>query len=379
MAADSNSTRGSESGRARGGAVISRQVQTLWRAAQAHRLASLPARNLPTLPRRGAASAAAAGNRGVAAKGDRRRLAYDLDIRAVRGWREFDTEDAMRFVNNVKTAMLLGALVGLCMLIGHLLGGPQGMLIGLLFGGLGNIFAFLFSDKIAIASMRGQEVTRRDLPWLYDMIERLAQRAALPMPRLYVCPQAAPNAFATGRSPRHAAVAITQGMLQSFPPQEIEGVMAHELAHVRHRDVLISTVASVLAGMLSYAAYMLMFFGGGRGSRDNPLAGIGALLMVVLAPLAAGLIQMAISRQREFAADNFAGELTGNPLQLAGALQRLQVGNERIPTDTNPAFHNLYIVEPLSGGRGMLSLFATHPPVEQRIAALRAQAGRMGR
>jgi heat shock protein HtpX len=287
----------------------------------------------------------------------------------------------MRFVNNMKTAMLLGGLMGLCMLLGYYFGGGsmQGILIGFLFGGLGNIIAFFFSDKIALATMGAQEVQRQDVPWLFDMIERLAQRADLPMPRVYICPQDAPNAFATGRSPSHAAVAITQGMLRNFPPEEIEGVMAHELAHVKHRDMLISTVAAVMAGMISMMGYMLMWFGGGGHSRENqnPLGAIGALAMVILAPIAAALIQMAISRQREYAADSFGGELCGNPLKLAAALQRLQVGNERVPTETNPAFHNLYTVEPMAAQGAVGTLFATHPPIEKRIEMLRAQASEM--
>lgn len=279
----------------------------------------------------------------------------------------------MRFVNNLKTTVLLASLMGLCMLIGHLFLGPQGVLIGLLFGGLGNLIAFFYSDKIALMSMGGQEVRREQIPWLFDMIERLCQRAGLPMPRVYVCPQSAPNAFATGRSPHHAAIAVTQGMLQNFPEHEIEGVIAHELGHIKHRDMLISTLAAVMAGLITCAAYMLMFFG---GRRDNPLGLIGVLAMMILAPLAAALIQAAISRQREYAADSYAGELCGEPMKLASALQRIRVGNERIPTETPPAFHNLYIVEPLSAG-GVTSLFGTHPPIEKRIAALRSLAARM--
>jgi heat shock protein HtpX len=279
----------------------------------------------------------------------------------------------MRWLNNIKTAVLLGSLMSLCMAVGYFVGGgTQGLIWGFLAGGLGNLIAYFFSDKIALATMGAREVPREDMPWLHDMVERLAVRAGLPKPRVFVCPQAAPNAFATGRNPQHAAVAVTAGMLRGFPPHEIEGVLAHELAHVKHRDVLISTVAAVLAGMISMMGYLLMF-GGGR-DRDNPLAGIGALAMLILSPLAAGLIQAAISRQREFAADSYGGELCGDPLKLAGALARLQAGNERIPTDTNPAFHNLYIMEPLSS-RGVMSLFSTHPPTEARIAALRRQAG----
>ncbi len=281
----------------------------------------------------------------------------------------------MRWMNNAKTALLLGALMGLCMAIGHWVGGPRGLMFGLLFGGLGNVIAYFFSDRIALLAMRARQVTREEAPGLYGIVERLAERAGLPTPRIYICPQPAPNAFATGRNLRNAAVAVTEGLLRHFPEHEIEGVIAHELAHVKHHDVLISCIAAVLAGMISYAGYMLMFFGGGsRDSRDgNPLGAVGAIAMILLAPLAAVLIQTAISRQREYAADSYGGELCGNPEKLAAALARLEAGNERIPTRTNPAFHNLYIVEPLSGG-GVASLFATHPPTEKRIAALRQQA-----
>lgn len=284
----------------------------------------------------------------------------------------------MRLLNHIKTAALLGALLALCMLIGHYVAGPQGVLMGLIFGGLGNLIAYFFSDQIAVAVMRGREVSPEELPWLHETVARLADRAGLPKPRVYVCALAAPNAFATGRNPRHAAVAVTEGMLERFPAHEIEGVLAHELAHVKHRDVLISTIAAVLAGIISYVGYMFMWFGGGHNrEQHNPLGAIGALLMIVLAPIAAMLIQLAISRQREYAADSYGGELCGDPNRLADALVRLGHLNERIPTDVNPAFHSLFIVEPLSGTRGLLTLFATHPPLEERIARLREQAAEM--
>ena len=279
----------------------------------------------------------------------------------------------MRWMNNVKTAMLLGGMMALCLLIGSIWG-TQGLIIGLVFGLFGNVAAYFYSDKIATMSMGAREVSYEEAPELHTIVARLAERAGLPKPRVYIAPQPAPNAFATGRNPQHAAVAVTEGMLRNFPLPEIEGVLAHEMAHVKHRDVLISTVASVMAGLISYAAYMAMWFGGGR-NRESPFGAIGGLLTILLAPLAAGLIQMAISRQREFAADSYGGELCGNPLKLASALERLHYGNEQIPTDTPPAFHNLYIVQPLAGG-GIASLFSTHPPIEQRIAALRAQAAR---
>jgi heat shock protein HtpX len=279
---------------------------------------------------------------------------------------------AMRWLNNVKTTVLLASMMGLFMAVGYFILGPRGVLFGFLLGGMGNLVAYFYSDKIALAAMQAHEVQRSDIPWLFELVERLSHRAGLPMPRVYVCAQPAPNAFATGRNPQHAAVAVTQGLLRNFPPHEIEGVLAHELGHVRHHDVLISTVAATLAGVISFAGYALMFMGGGR-SRDNPFGAIGAIAMVILAPLAAMLIQAAISRQREFAADSYGGELCGDPLKLASALGRLQAGNERISTETNPAFHNLYIMEPLTAG-GVKSLFSTHPATEERIAALRRQA-----
>ncbi len=281
----------------------------------------------------------------------------------------------MRLMNNMKTAALLGGLMALCMGIGWFAGGGriEFVVMGFLFGGAGNLIAYFYSDKIALAAMRGQEVSRQELPWLHDMVERLAQRANIPKPRVYVCPQPAPNAFATGRNPERGVVAVTQGMLRNFPQHEIEGVIAHELAHIKNRDVLISTIAAVMAGMISMLGYMLLFFGGGR---DNPLGMVGAILMMLLAPIGAALIQAAISRQREFAADSYGGELCGDPNKLAAALARLERGNEQIATDTPPAFHNMYIVEPLSGGQ-MASMFASHPSTEQRIARLREQAARL--
>ncbi len=279
----------------------------------------------------------------------------------------------MRLVSNIKTAFLLGSLMGLCMLVGHLLGGPQGLLLGLVLGGLGNLIAYFYSDKLALTAMQAQEVTRQEAPWLVDTVECLASAAGIPAPRVYICPQEAPNAFATGRNPQNGVVAITQGMLRGFPQNEVAAVLAHEIAHIKHRDVLISTIAAVMAGVISYAGYMLMFFGGGQRS-ESPLGAIGALAMILLAPIGAMIIQLAISRSREYAADSYAGELTGCPLALAAALERLQSRNERIPTDGNSAFHSLFIVQPLSARETLGSWFSTHPPTEKRIAALRRQA-----
>lgn len=282
----------------------------------------------------------------------------------------------MKTFNELKTAFLLGSLIGLCMLVGHLIGGPQGLLLGLVFGGIGNLVAYWFSDRIALTAMKAQQVGRAEATWLVDTVERLARRAGIPTPRVYVCPQPAPNAFATGRDPRNSAVAVTVGMLRGFPQHEVEAVLAHEIAHIKNRDVLITTVAAVLGGLISYAGYSLMLFGSGRDNQ-SPLGAVGALLAVLLAPIAALLIQLAISRQREYAADALGGELCGDPRQLAFALQRLSNVNERVPTDVDPAFASLFIVQPLSA-RGMASLFSTHPAPEKRIAALLQQAEEMG-
>jgi len=282
----------------------------------------------------------------------------------------------LRWANDVKTAMLLAFLMGLCMAVGYFIAGTHGLIIGFLFGGAGNLVAYFFSDKIALASMGAQELPPTELPWLHDIVERLAMRAGLPKPRVYVCPQAAPNAFATGRNPQHAVVAVTEGLLRNLSAHEVEGVLAHEIAHVKHRDMLICTLAAVMAGVISSIGYMFMWFGGGR-DRENPLGAVGAIAMIILAPLAAALIQAAISRQREYAADSYGGELCGDPNKLASALARLQTANERIPTETNPAYHTLYIVDPLAASGGVVGLFATHPPIEERIALLRAQAQRL--
>jgi len=282
----------------------------------------------------------------------------------------------MSTLNQMKTAVLLAALIGLCMLVGHVLGGPQGLLLGLVFGGLGTLVAYWFCARIALTAMQAQPVSRAEAPWLVDAVERLAVQAGIPTPRVYVCPQPAPNAFATGRNPQNSAVAITAGMLRGFPQHEIEAVLAHEIAHIRNRDVLITTVAAVLGGLISYAGYSLMFLGGGR-ENQSPLGAVGALAAVLLAPVAALLIQLAISRQREYAADALGGELCGDPRKLAHALQRLSTANQRVPTDVNPAFNSLFIVQPLSA-RGMASLFSTHPAPEKRIAALLKQAEEMG-
>jgi len=272
----------------------------------------------------------------------------------------------VRFVNNVKTAVLLAALTGLCMAIGSIWG-PTGVYIGLAIGLVSNGIAYFYSHKIALASMRAQEVTEQDAPELFRLVGQLAERAGLPMPRVYVAPHRAPNAFATGRNPAHGVVCVTAGLLEMMSRDELAGVIAHELAHIKHRDILISTVAATIAGAITMLAYMAMWFGGGSDRRGgSPLIG---LLMVILAPLAAALIQMAISRSREFAADARGADIAGSPNGLANALAKLDGLNKRIPMKVNPSHENLFIVQPLTGG-GVARLFSTHPSTEQRIARL---------
>lgn len=270
-----------------------------------------------------------------------------------------------RFVNNVKTAVFLGLMFGIILLIGSRWGG-LGLTIALLLGGGMNLVAYFFSDRIALASMKAKEVNASTAPDLITMVSRLARNANLPMPRVYVCPQQAPNAFATGRSPRHAAVAVTHGALQLLSYDELEGVMAHELAHVKNRDTLISCVAATIAGVISYIGWMAMWF----GDRDNPLGGI---VMFFVAPMAAALIQMAISRSREFVADADGAAIAGTPNGLVGALQKLDAAARGTPLHDGRlnAQNHMFIVQPFSG-RAMGRLFTTHPSTAQRIEKLQA-------
>ena len=270
------------------------------------------------------------------------------------------------FVNNVKTAVLLGALFALLVGVGSYWG-ANGMIVAGVVAVAMNFGAWFFSDRIAIAAMRGREVDERTAPDLHGLVRRLADRAGLPMPRVYVCPQEAPNAFATGRSPRHAAVAVTRGALALLEPAELEGVMAHELAHIKNRDTLTSTVAATVAGIFSMLAYWMLWFGGGGRQGGNPLAVLG---MVLLGALGAALIKAMISRSREFVADANGAAIAGSPHGLASALRKLEAYAKRIPLDQpNPAMNNLFIVEPFIG-RTLTNLFASHPPTEARIAAL---------
>ncbi len=285
-----------------------------------------------------------------------------------------------RFANNFKTVLLLGLIMGLAIAIGRAWFGPYGIVYGFLFGGLMNVIAYFFSDRIALASMGAQEVTESEAPQLVRMVRELSSNAGLPMPRVYVSPQQAPNAFATGRNPAHAAVCVTEGLLRTMPERELRGVIGHELAHVRHRDILITTIAATFAGVITSVAHMAqwgMMFGGGAHRDDdreggNPLL---SLLLIILAPIAALLIQMWISRTREYAADSYGAELAGDPMALANALRRLHHYNEQIPMEVNPARSSMFIVAPLSGG-GVMSLFSTHPPMEERIRRLEAMAVR---
>ena len=277
--------------------------------------------------------------------------------------------------NSLKTALLLGLLTGIILAIGQLFGGSQGLMIAFVFSLLMNFGSYWFSDKIVLAMYQAREVGADEAPELHQIVRELALRAQLPMPRLYVIPSQSPNAFATGRNPEHAVVAVTEGILQVMNREELEGVLGHELSHVKNRDILIGSLAAALAGvimMLASMARWAAFFGMGR-ERDEEGGGgaLGLILMSILAPIAAVIIQMAISRSREFLADASGAKTVGNPLGLASALEKLARGSEMIPMEARPETAHMFIVNPLSGG-SFLTLFSTHPPIEERIARLRA-------
>lgn len=279
------------------------------------------------------------------------------------------------FKNNVKTAILLGALMGLFVLVGSRWG-MSGMVIAFILGGVMNIFAWFFSDTLALRAMQAREVDERTAPELYRMVDELRRRAGLPMPKVCICPHDAPNAFATGRSPSKSAVAVTQGLLRIMNREQLEGVIAHELAHIKHRDTLISCIAATIAGVLAMVAQSMFFFGGGLGRGDDRNGGnaLLSLLVIVVAAVGAALIKAMISRSREFAADAEGAAIAGSPNGLASALLNLDATARRVPLiQPNPAQNNLFIVEPFCG-RALTNLFATHPPVEQRVAALRELA-----
>jgi len=281
--------------------------------------------------------------------------------------------------NWLKTTILMAAIVALFGVIGMAIGGKQGMLIALVLGGAMNFFAYWFSDKMVLKMYNAQEVDASSSPYLYNMVSGLAQRAGMPMPRVYIIDEAQPNAFATGRNPEHAAVAATRGILQMLTERELRGVMAHELAHVQHRDILISTIAATMAGAISMLANFAMFFGG-RDAEGRPTNPVASILVMFLAPLAASLIQMAISRAREFEADRGGAEISGDPNALADALAKIDAYARGIPMATaeaHPETAQMMIMNPLSGG-GLRGLFSTHPSTEERIARLRMLARGVG-
>jgi len=277
-------------------------------------------------------------------------------------------------MNTMKTFMLMALMTALVVVIGRMLGGNGGMVIAFLFAVAMNFGSYWFSDKIVLRMYRAQEVTPAQAPQLYGMVEELAGRAGLPMPRVYMIPGDQPNAFATGRNPEHAAVAVTEGIMKTLSADELRGVIGHELAHVKHRDILIGTIAATMAGaisMIASIAQWAMIFGGGRGSDHEGSNPLGAIMMIILAPIAALLIQMAISRSREFLADEGGAQIAGNPLSLAGALRKLDQRAKQIPMHASPSTAHMFIVNPLKSG-GIAKLFSTHPPMEERIARLEA-------
>jgi heat shock protein HtpX len=275
--------------------------------------------------------------------------------------------------NTFKTAFLLTALTLLLVFVGRIFGGQNGMLIALVFAAVLNFISYFFSDKIALAMYRAKPVTREELPRAYQIVERLTQKIGIPMPKIYVIPSDSPNAFATGRNPNHASVAVTQGILNLLTGEELEGVLAHELGHVRNRDILISSIAATVAGAITYLAEIArwgMIFGGYERDRDNRGGGgFAALLMLILAPIAAMLIQLAVSRSREYQADETGAHFTGNPYALASALAKLDAYSKRLPMQATPSTAHLFIIQPFLGV-SMGNLFSTHPPIAKRIERL---------
>ena len=282
-----------------------------------------------------------------------------------------------------RTTVLLALLTALVVWIGHMFGGPNGAVIALVLAGVMNFISYWFSDKIVLKMYRGQEITANDDPELYGLVQDLAARAGLPMPKVYVIPEETPNAFATGRNPEHAAVAVTYGIRRILNKRELTGVLGHELSHVKNRDILVSSIAATLAGAISYLAHMAQWaaiFGGGRDREEGGNNIFGLLFMIIVAPLAAMLIQMAVSRSREYMADATGAKVTGDPLALASALRKLHMGAQNIPLQVSDATAtstaHMFIVNPLSGS-GLAHLFSTHPAMEERIARLEAMAKNM--
>ena len=277
--------------------------------------------------------------------------------------------------NNFKTAFLLTAMTVFLVLVGQALGGRSGAVMAFCIAGAMNFFSYFFSDKLAIMSSGAQPVTREELPRVYQIVERLCAKTGLPMPKIFVIPTNSPNAFATGRNPKHASVAVTAGILDLLTDDELEGVLAHELGHVRNRDILISSIAATFAGAVTILARMAgwaAMFGGGGRDRDRDGGGgiIASIAMMILAPLAALLIQMAVSRSREYQADATSAHFTGNPGELASALRKMEVYSKRVPMQASAATAHMYIIQPLLGGMSFGNLFSTHPPTADRIARL---------
>jgi heat shock protein HtpX len=275
-------------------------------------------------------------------------------------------------MNNIKTLVLLMTLTLILVWAGGAMGGKQGMTIAFIFALGMNFFAYWFSDKIVLKMYKAKEVTEAEAPDLYSIVRMLSQKAEIPMPKVYIIEEEQPNAFATGRNPKHAAVAVTTGIMRILSREELQGVIGHELAHVKHRDILVSTIAATIAGAISFLAQMAqwaMIFGGNRGDDDEGGSPIAAFVMMIVGPIAAMIIQMAISRSREYGADQGGAEIAGNPRYLAGALRKLHTASQKIHMDANPSTAHMFIVNPLSGG-GILKLFSTHPPIEERIARL---------
>ncbi|MCC6446313.1 MAG: zinc metalloprotease HtpX [Armatimonadetes bacterium] len=279
-------------------------------------------------------------------------------------------------MNTMRTFLLMGLLTVIFVIVGQMLGGQQGMITAFMFALLMNLGTYWFSDKIVLGMYRAQEIGPHDSPMLFRTVNRLSERAGIPSPRVYIIPEAAPNAFATGRNPDHSAVAVTQGILNLLSEQELEGVIAHELAHIKNRDILIGTIAATMAGAITMLARMAFFFGGGDDERPNPLA---MLLMMIVAPIAALLIQMAVSRSREYVADETGAHIAGSPTGLANALRRMEQAAHAHPMDAQPATAHMFIVNPLKSGQSVMALFSTHPPTEERIRRLEEMARSAGR
>lgn len=279
------------------------------------------------------------------------------------------------FGATLRTTILLATLSGLLVVIGFLIGGSSTALFFLAMAALMNMGAYFFSDRMALAMSRAKPVSESEAPKLYQTVRELTTRAGLPMPRLYVIPQDQPNAFATGRNPQHSAVAVTRGILNLLSEDELRGVLAHELAHVKHRDILIQSVAATIGAAITYLGYMLLWFGGDEN--NSPLGAIASIALVLLAPIAASIIQLSISRQREYAADAGGAEICGNPESLASALLRLEQGAAQKPMKVNQAAEPLYIVKPFSS-KGLAGLFSTHPPIEERVKRLRQMRPSLG-